>query len=68
MWATILREDTELKNIYDRSFASYDDGANFALAGKNKLQLETNWVSEKGDEGYRFQLLSKVSNNNNNKT
>lgn len=62
MWATNLREKTELKNVYDKSFTNYiDHDENFTLAGKSKLQLEKNWVSEKGDKGYRFQLLNKGS-------
>jgi hypothetical protein len=60
MWAAVLREECELKNIYDQKVTRFPANAErLTLSGKNKLALEKDWLSRKGDDGYKFQLIKK---------
>ena len=61
MWQEMLRNDKNLKDYYRKTEQKQTKIRRdlISVYGKNKYELEKEWVNIKGDEGYRFKMLNK---------
>ena len=63
LWIDTLRTGKSIENFYSEKFVEkiVKDSENFAIKGRDKLQLEMQWIDEKDRAGYSFAFMDSLA-------